>query len=249
MAPQRRPGAVDSRLARSPGALSCRAASTATTVAERSDGTAKRRRGRGNSEQAGGGDRPGHRAYSLDARPAACGLRQAAGVQAPCSPAEPAPRGASIGGRQTEDGGRRTRAARAGAAVRSARRSRRAPHSRHTHNIRRKPAEALHALRLPLLRSSDRPISDRLRSRQRRKEATKESLRAIRRPVADPPPVAELLQRDRLPKRMAGHRPLSHEHQAPSAINDTAARHAQLRNRASRPALSHGRSPRHPASH
>ncbi len=46
----------------------------------------------------------------LDARPAACGLRQAAGVQAPCSPAEPAPRGASIGGRQTEDGGRRTRA-------------------------------------------------------------------------------------------------------------------------------------------
>ncbi len=46
----------------------------------------------------------------LDARPAACGLRLAAGVQAPCSPAEPAPRGASIGGRQTEDGGRRTRA-------------------------------------------------------------------------------------------------------------------------------------------
>ncbi len=169
MAPQRRPGAVDSRcLARSPGALSGRAASTTATVAERSDGTAKRRRGRGNSEQAGGGDRPGHRAYSLDARPAACGLRLAAGVQAPCSPAEPAPRGASIGGRQTEDGGRRTRADRAGTALRSARRSRRAPRRlliaealkirddlRH-HGVRRAPAASAGVVEPQLRRSRER---------------------------------------------------------------------------------------------
>ncbi len=38
---------------------------------------------------------------------AACGSRPAAGVQAPFSPAEPAPSGASIGGRWTGDGGRR----------------------------------------------------------------------------------------------------------------------------------------------
>ncbi len=41
-------------------------------------------------------------------RPAACGTRLAAGVQAPSSPAVPAPAGASIGSRQTRDGGRRT---------------------------------------------------------------------------------------------------------------------------------------------
>ncbi len=51
---------------------------------------------------------PPRSALQATNRPAACGTRLAAGVQAPSSPAGPAAAGASIGSRQTRDGGRRT---------------------------------------------------------------------------------------------------------------------------------------------